>query len=83
MIVQSKKEQIRNEFVHGYIVANERVMPTLDYLIKKHNVSSVNIYRMSAKDKWKEQKKNFSEKLRKEFDVEQINRMKYLLRGVE
>ena len=79
MIAESKKEKIRNEYVHGYIVDNERVMPTLDYLIEKHNMCSSTVYRMSAQDKWKEQKKNFSDKLTKEFDLEQINRMKHFV----
>ena len=79
MIAESKKEKIRNEFVHGYIVGNERVMPTLDYLIEKHNMCSSTVYRMSALNKWKEQKKQFSDMLTKEFDAEQIKRMKHLV----
>ena len=83
MIAESKKEKIRNEFVHGYIVGTERVMPTLDYLIKKHNMASSTIYRMSASENWKQQKQKFSEELLKEFDIQQINRMKFLLGEVE
>ena len=83
MIAESKKEKIRNEFVHGYIVGTERVMPTLDYLIKKHNMASSTIYRMSASENWKQQKQKFSEELIKEFDIQQINRMKFLLGEVE
>ena len=79
MIAESKKEKIRNEYVHGFIIKGERVMPTLDYLIEKHGMASSTIYRMSAKEKWKEQKKNFSDKLTKEFDIEQIKRMKHLV----
>ena len=79
MISESKKEKMRNEFVHGYIVGTERVMPTLDYLIEKHNMASSTVYRMSAKEKWKEQKKDFSEKLKKEFDAEQIKKIKNLV----
>ncbi len=79
MIAESKKEKIRNEYVHGYITNGERVMPTLDYLIDKHNMASSTIYRISSEEKWKQQKKDFSEKLKKEFDAEQINRMKHLL----
>jgi len=79
MIAESKKEKIRNEFVHGYIVGTERVMPTLDYLIEKHNMCSSTVYRMSASENWKQQKQNFSEELIKEFDIQQINRMKFLL----
>ena len=83
MIAESKKEKIRNEFVHGYIVGTERVMPTLDYLIEKHNMASSTIYRMSASENWKQQKQKFSEELIKEFDIQQINRMKLLLGEVE
>jgi hypothetical protein len=79
MIAESKKEKIRNEFVHGYIVGTERVMPTLDYLIEKHNMASSTIYRMSASENWKQQKQNFSDMLTKEFDAEQIKRIKHLV----
>ena len=79
MIAESKKEKIRNEYVHGYIIKGERVMPTLDYLIKRHGMASSTIYRISSEDNWKQQKKDFSDRLKKEIDDHQINRMKNLL----
>tara|TARA_R110000782_G_C14728515_1_gene404962 strand:+ start:372 stop:629 length:258 start_codon:yes stop_codon:yes gene_type:complete len=79
MIAESKKEKIRNEYVHGFIIKGERVMPTLDYLIEKHGMASSTIYRMSSEDNWKQQKKDFSDRLKKEIDTLQINRMKNLL----
>ena len=54
-------------------------MPTLDYLIEKHGMASSTIYRMSSEDNWKQQKKDFSDRLKKEIDTLQINRMKNLL----
>ena len=63
------KETIRNEYVHGYINAlGQRVMPTLDALIAKYKVPSSTIYRTSSKDKWKDQRNTFRDKLREEID---------------
>ena len=37
---QEIKESIRNEYVHGWYLneAGQRIMPTIDDLIKKYNV---------------------------------------------
>ena len=45
-----------------------RIMPTLDDLIKKHNVPSSTLYRISSKEVWKLQRKQIQNKLRKELD---------------
>ena len=43
-------------------------MPTLDELIKKHKVPSSTLYRISSKEEWKLQRKQFQNKLRQELD---------------
>ncbi len=66
---QEIKESIRNGYVHGYLnEAGQRIMPTIDDLIKKYNVPASSTYRVSSKEGWKKQKKEFLNKLRQELD---------------
>ena len=70
------KEIIRNEYVHGYINdKGQRVMPTLDDLIDKYNAASSTIYRASSKDKWKQQKKEFSKQLAEDLDIKKTEEL--------
>ena len=76
MSVKNLKEVIRNEYVHGYINAlGQRVMPTLDELIAKYKVPSSTVYRTSSKDKWKDQRNAFRDKLRKEIDLQKTEEL--------
>tara|TARA_R110000803_G_scaffold199895_2_gene264078 strand:+ start:3904 stop:4380 length:477 start_codon:yes stop_codon:yes gene_type:complete len=77
MINEANKEKIRNEYVHGYVNDNnQRVMPTLGFLIKKYNMRSATIYRMSTKENWKQQKINFSKELHEKLDLIKMNQIK-------
>ena len=63
------KEDIRDKYIYGILKdSGERIMPTLDELIKKHKVPSSTLYRISSKEEWKLQRKQFQNKLRQEFD---------------
>ena len=63
------KEDIRDQYIYGTLKdSGERIMPTLDELIKKHNVPSSTLYRISSKEEWKQQRKQFQNKLRQELD---------------
>ena len=63
------KEDIRDQYIYGILKdSGERVMPTLDELIKKHYVPSSTLYRISSKEEWKLQRKQFQNKLRQELD---------------
>ena len=63
------KEDIRDQYIYGILEdSGERIMPTLDELIKKHNVPSSTLYRISSKEEWKLQRKQFQSKLRQELD---------------
>ena len=56
----SLKETIRNEYVHGSInELGQRVMPTLEDLINKYEAPASTVYRISSKDKWKDQRNAF------------------------
>jgi len=63
------KEDIRDQYIYGILKdSGERIMPTLDELIKKHKVPSSTLYRISSKEEWKVQRKQFQNKLRQELD---------------
>ena len=63
------KKDIRDQYIYGILKdSGERIMPTLDELIKKHNVPSSTLYRISSKEEWKLQRKQFQNKLRQELD---------------
>ena len=63
------KEDIRDQYIYGILKdSGERIMPTLDGLIKKHNVPSSTLYRISSKEEWKLQRKQFQNKLRQDLD---------------
>ena len=63
------KEDIRDQYIYGILKdSGERIMPTLDELIKKHNVPSSTLYRISSREEWKQQRKHFQNKLRQELD---------------
>ena len=63
------KEDIRDQYIYGILKdSGERIMPSLDELIKKHDVPSSTLYRISSKEDWKIQRKKFQRKLRQELD---------------
>ena len=63
------KEDIRDQYIYGILKdSGERIMPTLDELIKKHEVPSSTLYRVSSKEERKLQRKQFQNKLRQELD---------------
>tara|TARA_A100001035_G_scaffold280033_1_gene283617 strand:- start:365 stop:850 length:486 start_codon:yes stop_codon:yes gene_type:complete len=64
------KEKIRCEYVQGFLSeSGERMMPSLNDLIKKYRASSSTIYRASSKDKWREQRRSFSAQLVNSLDA--------------
>jgi signal recognition particle GTPase len=70
------KETIRNEYVHGYInELGQRVMPTLEDLINKYETPASTVYRISSKDKWKDQRKAFRNKPREEIDLKKTEEL--------
>ena len=70
------KDIIRNEYVHGYINAlGQRVMPTLEDLINKYEAPASTVYRISSKDKWKDQRNAFRDQLREEIDLKKTEEL--------
>lgn len=58
-LTDALKLEIRNEFVQGVNKNGKIVYPTLDELIKKHNVAQSTIYRTARMDSWKLQKDQY------------------------
>lgn len=68
-ITDELKELIRSEYVQGTeLDTGERKMFSLDDLIKKYNVSSTTVYRLSTAQHWKAQREEFRVKFNQELD---------------
>ena len=77
------KEDIRDQYIYGVLEdSGERIMPSLDELIKKHNVPSSTLYRISSKEEWKLQRKQFQSKLRQESGLSCLLRVSSLSKSL-
>lgn len=56
---QKLTEKIRLEFVEGYVEDDVRIYPTIESLVKRHDVSSTTLYRRAAEQKWQQQRNEF------------------------
>lgn len=68
--------EIRNEFVHGF--TNEkgiRVYPTIEALVKKHEVARATLYNYSSNENWQSQKNEVQTKIQIALDEERITKM--------
>ena len=51
------RQVIRDEFVHGYTnEEGQRLFPTVDVLVKRHDVARATLYRWVEKEDWQGQK---------------------------
>ena len=67
---------IRDEFIHG--VTNpqgERPYPSLDMLVKKHNVARATLFRRADKEGWQTEKNRIHTELEQRLDAERLERM--------
>ena len=68
--------QIRDEFVHGYIDDDgARKYPTIDALVKRHDVSRTRLYTRSREDDWQGQKNRYQTQLKEKLDDERMQRI--------
>ena len=69
-------ELIRDEFVHGYIDESDIMQyPSIDTLVKRHNVARATLYRRADKENWQKQKNHFQTTLANQRDNERIENM--------
>lgn len=59
-ITDALNETIRSEFVEGYENdKGERIFPTLEHLIERHNVPKNTVYRRAKAQEWQQQKNEY------------------------
>ena len=67
---------IRDEFIHGYVDANgERKYPTIDYLVKRHEVARNPLYARAKDGDWQAQKNKYQTELKQKLDDERMARV--------
>ena len=70
------KMDIRDDYVHGYHdEKGVRVFPSIDALVKRHNVSRPTLYRAAKKDEWQKQKNNYQSQLQAMQDQDRLEAM--------
>ena len=72
-ITETKKIQIRNDFVQGIEDENGmRRYPTLDELHKKYIVAKSTLYRLAKKEQWRFEREKFQQGLVAKLDEKKI-----------
>tara|TARA_R110000796_G_scaffold172100_2_gene289090 strand:+ start:203 stop:790 length:588 start_codon:yes stop_codon:yes gene_type:complete len=69
-------ELLRQEYVQG--VTNdkgERIYPSIDVLVEKHNVAKASLFRRAKSQNWREQRNRFELELSQQKDVEKRNEL--------
>ena len=75
-LTQSLRMQIRDEFVHGYTNGEGgRVYPTIDSLVKKHNVARATLYRWVNKEDWQQEKNRVQAEIQRQLDEDRTTNM--------
>lgn len=67
---------IRDEFVHGYVDTDgQRKYPTIDHLVKRHDVARNPLYARSKEGNWQSQKNLYQTELQARIDKERLEKM--------
>ena len=75
-ITDSLLKQMRDEFVFGYLDnAEKRVFPSIDMLVKRHNVPRATLYRYSAKNGWQTEKNRVQSEIEQQLDAQRIEKL--------
>lgn len=70
------RQAIRDEFVHGYTnEEGQRLFPTVDALVKRHDVARATLYRWVEKEDWQKAKNRYQTELETKLDAERLQRM--------
>ena len=62
-LTQKLKEDLKREFVEGYLEKNKRIYPSIEMLGKKYNIPRPTMYRHAKKDDWQKAKNRFHSKV--------------------
>ena len=75
-ITDELAETMRNEFVFGYTNENGvRVYPTIDGLVKRHDVARASLYRYADKNNWQGEKNRAQTEIQEQLDADRINKL--------
>ena len=75
-LTEELRQVIRDEFVHGYTSEDgQRLFPTVDALVKRHDVARATLYRWVEKEDWQTQKNRVQTELETKRDAERLQRM--------
>lgn len=75
-ITEELRQAIRDEFIHGYTNdEGQLVYPTIDALVKKHEVARATLYRWVEKEDWQADKNRYQTELEMRLDSERLQRM--------
>ena len=69
-------QSIRDEFIHGFTNAQgERQYPSLDMLVKKHDIARATLFRRAEKEGWQQEKNRIHTELEQRLDAERLERI--------
>lgn len=74
-ITDQLKEIMREEFVHGFVEQEKRVFPSIDMLVKRHNVARATLYRLQDKENWQRQKNQVQSEIQAKIDADRIKHL--------
>tara|TARA_B100001248_G_C27389606_1_gene461580 strand:+ start:591 stop:1151 length:561 start_codon:yes stop_codon:yes gene_type:complete len=75
-ITQELETTIRDEFIHGITNAKgERQYPSLDMLVKRHDVARATLFRRADKEGWQQEKNRIHTEVEQKLDAERLEKM--------
>jgi len=74
-LTDTKKLEIRNDYVHGVDGDETKIFPTLDELCTKYQVAKSTVYRVARTEGWKVQKEQLQAEYIKELDKKRSKNM--------
>lgn len=75
-ITDALSSAMREEFIFGYTDATGvRVYPSIDSLVKKHNVARATLYRHVEKENWQGQKNQIQTEIEQKLDDERVTKL--------
>ena len=70
------KIAIKDEFIHGILdEQGQRQFPTIDGLVKAHNVARATLFRHANKENWQQQKNKVQTEIEQKLSAERLTRM--------
>jgi len=75
-ITEELANVMRNEFVFGYTDNKGfRLYPTIDGLVKRHNVARASLYRYADKNNWQGEKNKIQTEIQEQLDSDRVKKL--------